>query len=170
MYLERPFRVAVFVDGVPSEGGLHATAAFVARLCADEVLLVRVIRPVGASRMGDSAPLIDLAEREAWRSLEPLARLLPEVAVERVVLVGENKAGELRRWLTRQLVDLLILLQPTRPARFGIPRRGTLGRQTPAFGTSIGRAAPFVILYVGDEEAIGAEHGAGGPTRDLRAS
>src|SRR5947209_16577226 len=103
-------QIAVLVTGSPQDQAVLHTASRLAHgwQPAGTVVLLRVIPPPAPLRVGDGAPLIDLAEREADRQLRAWAVWLSHVSVRRVVLVGLEPAREIGLWLADHPVDAIV--------------------------------------------------------------
>jgi len=117
MYASPP-HVAAYLDGTAmDEQTVHTAARIVSGAQQrSAITLLRVITPPGSHRADDLLPFIDLAEREAVRTMKRHVEALATRTVHRVVLVGTHPEEEILRWLDDQPVDALVLARPVRHA------------------------------------------------------
>jgi hypothetical protein len=118
--------IAVLLDGSTRDESVLRTALRLFHTLSVpsqtvETVLLRVIPPAPLRRVADSAPLVDLAERQAYRDLWASARGLSLRRVRCTVLVGAAPAQEVLRWLLDHPVAAIVV---SRPERRGWRRRG----------------------------------------------
>lgn len=118
--------IAVLLDGSDRDASVLRTAVRLSRTlpAMTETVLLRAIPPAPQRRVADLAPLVDLAERQAYRDLWAAARRVSLSRVRCAVLVGEAPAQELLLWLMAHPVTAIVVAHQAQQQRRGWRRRG----------------------------------------------